>query len=138
SRTAARGLGRRPGLAPSAPPSFPRSLASPRRGDSGRGHLCLHSVLHAVHVVPRPSEHSGAARVLAARAILVAVTYVAWANSRSGVDAASAEIGVFWLVLIRQRSTSATLQACAIQPRGSYGGSASKTSLMDPTQASSM
>ena len=34
------------------------------------------------------------------------------------------------------RSTSATLQACATQPRGVYGGSASKISLIEPTHAS--
>ena len=33
-------------------------------------------------------------------------------------------------------STSATLQAWATQPRGVYGGSASKTSLIEPRQAS--
>jgi hypothetical protein len=36
------------------------------------------------------------------------------------------------------RSTSATLQACAMHPRGRYGGSASNISLIDPTQASFM
>ena len=35
-----------------------------------------------------------------------------------------------------QRSTSATLQAWAMHPRGVYGASASKTSLIDPTHAS--
>ena len=34
------------------------------------------------------------------------------------------------------RSTSATLHACAMQPRGVNGGSASKISLIEPTQAS--
>ena len=34
-------------------------------------------------------------------------------------------------VLTQQRSTSATLHACATQPRGVYGGSASKISLID-------
>ena len=38
--------------------------------------------------------------------------------------------------LRRQRRTSATLHACATQPRGTYGGSASKISAIDPTQAS--
>jgi 6-phosphogluconate dehydrogenase len=37
----------------------------------------------------------------------------------------------------RWRSTSATLHACAMQPRGSYGGSASKISAIDPTPKSS-
>src|SRR6185437_16505596 len=37
---------------------------------------------------------------------------------------------------IQQRSTSATLHACATQPRGRNGGSASKISLIDPTHAS--
>src|SRR5438874_8736344 len=36
-------------------------------------------------------------------------------------------------VLTQQRSTSATLQAWATQPRGVKGGSASKISLMEPT-----
>ena len=36
----------------------------------------------------------------------------------------------------QQRSTSATLQACATQPRGRNGASASKISLIDPTHAS--
>ena len=40
-------------------------------------------------------------------------------------------------VLTQQRSTSATLHACATQPRGVYGSSASKISLIDPTHASS-
>ena len=39
-------------------------------------------------------------------------------------------------VLSSTRRTSATLQACATQPRGTYGASASKISLIDPTQAS--
>src|SRR5262249_35796359 len=39
-------------------------------------------------------------------------------------------------VLAHARSTSATLQACAMQPRGVNGGSASKTSLIDPMHAS--
>ena len=39
-------------------------------------------------------------------------------------------------VFTQQRSTSATLQACAMQPRGVYGGSASKTSLIEPMHAS--
>ena len=39
-------------------------------------------------------------------------------------------------VLRRQRSTSATLQACATQPRGVKGGSASKISLIEPIAAS--
>ena len=36
----------------------------------------------------------------------------------------------------KHRRTSATLHACAIQPRGVCGSSASKISLIDPTQAS--
>jgi|SRR6266853_3675905 len=40
------------------------------------------------------------------------------------------------LVLTQHRSTSATLQACATQPRGVNGSSASKISLMEPIQAS--
>ena len=40
------------------------------------------------------------------------------------------------LVLAQHRSTSATLQACATQPRGVNGSSASKISLMEPIQAS--
>src|ERR1700689_5341881 len=36
---------------------------------------------------------------------------------------------------IQHRKTSATLQACAMHPRGVKGGSASKISLIDPTQA---
>ena len=36
-------------------------------------------------------------------------------------------------VFSRTRSTSATLHACATHPRGVYGGSASKISLMEPT-----
>ena len=40
-------------------------------------------------------------------------------------------------VLTQQRSTSATLQAWAMQPRGVYGASASKTSLIEPMHASS-
>src|SRR5712675_464429 len=39
------------------------------------------------------------------------------------------------LVLTQHRSTSATLQACATQPRGVNGSSASKISLMEPTPA---
>ena len=39
-------------------------------------------------------------------------------------------------VFSRQRSTSATLHACAMQPRGVYGGSASKISLIEPMHAS--
>ena len=39
-------------------------------------------------------------------------------------------------VFIQQRSTSATLHACATQPRGVNGASASKTSLIEPRQAS--
>ena len=39
-------------------------------------------------------------------------------------------------VLTQQRRTSATLQAWATHPRGVYGGSASKISLIDPMQAS--
>ena len=35
----------------------------------------------------------------------------------------------------QHRSTSATLQACAMHPRGVCGASASNTSLIDPTQA---
>jgi hypothetical protein len=38
-------------------------------------------------------------------------------------------------VLTQQRRTSATLHACEIQPRGVNGGSASKTSLMEPMHA---
>ena len=48
----------------------------------------------------------------------------------AGVSAASV------LVLTQHRSTSATLQACAAQPRGVNGSSASKISLMEPIQAS--
>ena len=40
-------------------------------------------------------------------------------------------------VLTQHRSTSATLQAWAMQPRGVNGGSASKISLIEPTPASS-
>src|SRR4029434_323960 len=40
------------------------------------------------------------------------------------------------LVFTQHRSTSATLQACATQPRGVNGPSASKISLMEPIQAS--
>jgi hypothetical protein len=40
-------------------------------------------------------------------------------------------------VLTQQRSTSATLQACAMHLRGVKGGSASKISLIEPTPASS-
>ena len=40
-------------------------------------------------------------------------------------------------VFSRTRSTSATLHACAMQPRGMYGASASKISLIEPTHASS-
>ena len=40
-------------------------------------------------------------------------------------------------VRTQQRSTSATLHACATQPRGVKGGSASKISLIEPMQASS-
>ena len=40
------------------------------------------------------------------------------------------------LVFTQHRSTSATLQACATQPRGVNGSSASKISLMEPIQAS--
>src|SRR5262245_11066499 len=40
-------------------------------------------------------------------------------------------------VFTHARSTSATLHACATQPRGVYGSRASKTSLMLPMQASS-
>src|SRR5262249_2472214 len=40
------------------------------------------------------------------------------------------------LALTQQRSTSATLHACAMHPRGRNGGSAAKTSLIDPTHAS--
>ena len=39
-------------------------------------------------------------------------------------------------VSAKQRSTSATLHACAMQPRGVNGASASNTSLIDPTQPS--
>ena len=39
-------------------------------------------------------------------------------------------------VFSRIRRTSATLHACATHPRGIYGGSASKISLIDPTHAS--
>ena len=39
-------------------------------------------------------------------------------------------------VATQHLSTSATLHAWAMQPRGVYGGSASKISLIDPTQAS--
>jgi hypothetical protein len=39
-------------------------------------------------------------------------------------------------VFCKQRSTSATLQAWAMQPRGVNGGSASKTSLIEPIPAS--
>src|SRR5271165_3195946 len=39
-------------------------------------------------------------------------------------------------VFTQQRSTSATLQACATQPRGVNGGSASKISLIEPRHAS--
>jgi hypothetical protein len=39
-------------------------------------------------------------------------------------------------VFSKQRSTSATLQAWAMQPRGVNGGSASKTSLIEPRPAS--
>src|SRR6266508_544331 len=41
-------------------------------------------------------------------------------------------------VFTKVRSTSATLHACAMQPRGVYGGSASKISLIEPTHASLM
>ena len=41
-------------------------------------------------------------------------------------------------VFTSDRSTSATLHAWATQPRGVYGGSASKISLIDPTHASDM
>ena len=41
-----------------------------------------------------------------------------------------------WLVFSRHRSTSATLQAWATQPRGVYGASASKISLIEPMHAS--
>ena len=40
-------------------------------------------------------------------------------------------------VFTQQRSTSATLQACATHPRGVNGSSASNISLIDPTHASS-
>src|SRR5271168_3222873 len=39
-------------------------------------------------------------------------------------------------VFTQQRSTSPTLHACATHPRGAKGGSASKTSLMEPRHAS--
>ena len=41
------------------------------------------------------------------------------------------------LVRTQERSTSATLHAWATQPRGVYGSTASKTSLIEPMQASS-
>ena len=41
-----------------------------------------------------------------------------------------------WPTRFSARSTSATLHACAMQPRGVYGGSASKISLTEPTPAS--
>ena len=44
---------------------------------------------------------------------------------------------LFQLTFNQHRSTSATLHACAMQPRGVNGGSASKISLMDPRHASS-
>src|SRR5215472_1478976 len=40
------------------------------------------------------------------------------------------------VVFAHERSTSATLHAWATQPRGVNGGSASKTSLIDPMHAS--
>ena len=40
------------------------------------------------------------------------------------------------MVFTQQRSTSATLQAWAMQPRGVYGASASKISLIEPMHAS--
>jgi hypothetical protein len=40
------------------------------------------------------------------------------------------------LVFTQHRSTSATLQACATQPRGVNGSAASNISLMEPIQAS--
>jgi hypothetical protein len=39
-------------------------------------------------------------------------------------------------VLAQERSTSATLQACAMQPRGLKGSSASNISLIEPMQPS--
>jgi hypothetical protein len=41
------------------------------------------------------------------------------------------------VISTQQRSTSATLQAWAMQPRGVKGASASKISLIEPRQASS-
>ena len=38
-------------------------------------------------------------------------------------------------VFTQHRNASATLHACAMQPRGVYGSSASKISLIEPTQA---
>ena len=40
------------------------------------------------------------------------------------------------LTIIAVVAASATLQACAMQPRGTNGDSASKTSLIEPRQAS--
>src|SRR3984893_18253921 len=56
-----------------------------------------------------------------------------WSNLRDiGRNFHSCSTAVF----SRQRSTSATLQAWAMQPRGVNGGSASKTSLIEPMPAS--
>jgi len=52
------------------------------------------------------------------------------ATSGSAPDGADAP------VRIQARSTSATLQACATQPRDVNGGSASKISLIEPIVAS--
>ena len=41
----------------------------------------------------------------------------------------------FYAVFTQQRSTSATLHACATQPRDICGDSASNTSLIEPMQA---